>query len=196
MILKNWKFWVLIIILIVVLIWLKYGGKQYEFIGLKPLYQKIINKDKSLDKSLDKSKTVTNVSNLSKLVKEYPEPSKRKRSRGETICCKVMQNIYKKPFKTCRPNWLKNPETGHNLELDCYNEELKIAVEYNGSQHYKFPNSYHSTKEKFIQQVRRDKFKQKMCDSYGVYLISVPYTVPFEDIEDYIKNRLPDNSNN
>jgi hypothetical protein len=192
MILKNWKFWILILVIIIILIWLKYGGKKYEFIGLKPLYQRIVRNDKSLDQS----KTITNVSNLSKLVKEYPENTNKRRSRGETICCKVMQNIYNKPFKTCRPNWLKNPETGHNLELDCYNEELKIAIEYNGSQHYKFPNSFHSSKEKFIQQVRRDKYKAKMCEKFGVYLISVPYTVPYENIEEYIKNRLPDKSNN
>jgi hypothetical protein len=192
MILKNWKFWILILVIIIILIWLKYGGKKYEFIGLKPLYQRIVRNDKSLDQS----KTITNVSNLSKLVKEYPENTNKRRSRGETICCNVMQNIYNKPFKTCRPNWLKNPETGHNLELDCYNEELKIAVEYNGSQHYKFPNSFHSSKEKFIQQVRRDKYKAKMCEKIGVYLISVPYTVPHENIEEYIKKRLPDKSNN
>jgi hypothetical protein len=35
-------------------------------------------------------------------------------------------------FKSVRPGWLENPLTGRNLELDCYNEYLKLALEYNG----------------------------------------------------------------
>src|SRR5205823_8856314 len=56
-------------------------------------------------------------------------------SRGERICCQTMQRIYGVSFKSTWPSWLINPETGEGLELDCYNDELKIAVEYNGEQH-------------------------------------------------------------
>lgn len=114
-------------------------------------------------------------------------------SKGEQICCNVMSKIYGKPFVSMRPNWLKNPETKRNLELDCYNEELKIAVEYNGIQHYQWPNFTNQSKEEFNNQVRRDELKLKLCDYYGIYLISVPYTVKPENIEAYIFERLPEN---
>ena len=61
-------------------------------------------------------------------------------SKGETECRKVLESIFGKPFPSSRPDFLRNPVTGgiHNLELDCYNHELGLAVEYNGIQHYKF----------------------------------------------------------
>jgi hypothetical protein len=111
----------------------------------------------------------------------------------QNICCKVLEEIYKKPFTSSRPGWLKNPETGGILEIDCYNEDLKIGVEYNGIQHYRYPNIFHKTYDDFIKQVRRDQYKHKKCDEQGVYLITVPYNVPQEKIRDYILHYLPEN---
>lgn len=111
----------------------------------------------------------------------------------QNICCKVLEEIYKKPFTSSRPGWLKNPETGGILEIDCYNEDLKIGVEYNGVQHYRYPNIFHKTYDEFIKQVRRDQYKHKRCDEQGVYLITVPYNVPQDKIRDYILHYLPEN---
>ena len=116
-----------------------------------------------------------------------------KTSIGEKICAEVMEGIYGRKFKRVRPDFLRNPETGQNLEIDCYNDELKIGVEYNGIQHYVWPNYTGSTKDEFIQQLRRDKFKVDACDQNGVYLITVPYTVPNSMIRDYIIYYLPEN---
>jgi hypothetical protein len=122
----------------------------------------------------------------------YSRPNGRFISRGERLCCQTMTNIYGVPFTTVRPDWLKNPETGENLELDCYNDELKIAVEYNGEQHYKWPNFTRQTHQEFINQVRRDEFKMDVCDRYGVYLIVVPFNIPYENIPAYIMSHLPE----
>lgn len=113
-------------------------------------------------------------------------------SKGEQICCETMEKIYGVPFTSVRPDWLKNPETGANLEIDCYNDELKLGVEYNGIQHYVFPNIYHRNNKDFINQVRRDQYKLEMCDKNGVYLITVPHNVPHNKIEEYIKSHLPE----
>lgn len=118
--------------------------------------------------------------------------SKRFVSKGERICCQTMEKIYGVPFNSIRPKWLQNPETGYNLELDCYNDDLKIAVEYNGEQHYKWPNFTNQTYEQFINQVRRDDLKFKLCNRNGVYLIVVPYNIPHDKISSYIVNHLPE----
>lgn len=118
--------------------------------------------------------------------------SNRKISAGEKECCRVMEKIYGKPFKSIWPKWLKNPETGRLLELDCYNEELGIAVEYNGEQHYIHPNFTNNSFEDFQKQLRRDDFKRRMCDLNGVYLIPVPYSVPISEIEEHIIKHLPE----
>lgn len=111
-------------------------------------------------------------------------------SRGEEICRDTMEKLTGKPFNKARPDWLVNPETGKRLELDCYNEMLRIAIEYNGQQHYE-DGHFGMTPEQTIQQWRRDQFKRKMCELHGIHLIVVPYTIPHESIPDYILSNLP-----
>jgi hypothetical protein len=120
-------------------------------------------------------------------------PLREGSSKGEDMCCRVLEELYGVPFIKARPDFLRNPETGKNLELDCYNERLGLAVEYNGEQHYKFPNVFHRSYEDFIKQVRRDRFKLDMCDANNVYLITVPYNVPHSKIRDFIIYYLPEN---
>lgn len=113
-------------------------------------------------------------------------------SRGQRICRETLERVYGVDFDSSFPNWLRNPETGRKLELDCYNDELKIAVEYNGEQHYNWPNGFNQSYEEFINQVRRDEAKITLCDKNGVYLIVVPYTVPHNEISEFIISRLPE----
>jgi hypothetical protein len=110
---------------------------------------------------------------------------------GETECRRVLEEYFCKPFPNLRLPWLANPETGGWLELDCYNEELALAVEYNGYQHYHWPNAFHRTEQEFRQQLRRDEFKQRRCQEEGVHLISVPFTEPTDEIAAFIISRLP-----
>lgn len=116
------------------------------------------------------------------------------KSRGERLCCNILEQIYKgHKFVTVRPDWLKNPETGRNLEIDCYNDDLKIGLEFNGEQHYKYPNRFHKNVNEFKQQVRRDRYKVETCDNNGVYLITVPWNIPEHRLKEYITFYLPEN---
>lgn len=131
-----------------------------------------------------------NVEDQNKAKRENQAGEKPSSSKGEEICRNYLEERYGKPFPNTRPQWLTNPKTGRCLELDCYNEELKIAVEYNGEQHYVFPNVWHKSKDVFEEQVRRDAHKIKRCKEYGVHLVVVPYTVKKCDIPKYIESRL------
>lgn len=115
-----------------------------------------------------------------------------KESKGEVECRRVLQKIFGRHFNKKRPNFLNNPVTGgsFNLELDCYDEQLKLAVEYNGQQHYKYIPYFHKNKESFLNQKYRDLLKEKMCKENGVNLISVPYTVKLENIEMFLIKEL------
>jgi hypothetical protein len=158
------------------------------FIGLFALYRLIKGEDGTWTKEkyynlLPYSKTET--------IKKDTQSNK---SKGEIECKKVLENIFKKPFISIRPDFLKNTITGgNNLELDCYNSELKIAVEYNGIQHYKFSPFFHKNKDQFHNQKYRDDIKKRLCEENGILLIEVPYTVKLEDIDKFIKTKLFEN---
>ena len=109
--------------------------------------------------------------------------------KKESICRQILEEIYGLPFPNSRPDWLKNV-TGHNLELDCYNEVLKLALEYNGEQHYVFPNFTNCSYKQFVAQQQRDILKQKLCKDHGVKLIVVPYTVKTSDLKTFILKAL------
>ena len=120
------------------------------------------------------------------------ETNRKKESSGEAKCRAVLEQIFNKPFPSTRPDFLSNPVTGgsHNLELDCYNKELKLAIEYNGIQHYKYVPFFHKNKEVFMNQKYRDDMKRRMCKDNGIVLIEVPYTVKINDIYGYLRNKL------
>lgn len=109
-------------------------------------------------------------------------------SKGELECRKIMEKIFDAPFKKARPYFLKNPITGSNLEIDCYNEDYKIGVEYNGEQHYKYTPWFHKSKEDFYNTKYRDEIKKKLCKDNDIHLIVVPYTV--KNIEKFILEEL------
>lgn len=125
-------------------------------------------------------------------VKNYKYPKSQNtnkiESKGEAECRRVLESIFKKPFTSQRPDFLRNPVTGgnFNLELDCYNEELRLAVEYNGAQHYKYIPYFHRNNDHFMTQKYRDDMKRRICKENKVNFIEVPYTIKIENIKQYI----------
>jgi len=293
---RSWAFWLSIGLIILFILWLFYGGKDHEYVGLGPLKTGVdstlyVNGDKyepyqdipditlasydedqyseescygdyteesdSYDNAVDHVKSNSNDSqyydfspnsrihfsgesykkhDLSNIATPVPEDNQsvkidnrtdykrllssydrtmasrerrgreealgygkfkmfnvKKRSKGEQKCKEAIEEIYGKPFYTIRPDFLKNPETKRNLEIDLYNDSIRVGVEYNGASHYYWPNYTGQSKEDFIKQVRKDKFKVDMCDKHGIYLISVPYNVPLDKIKEYITYYLPEN---
>ena len=102
----------------------------------------------------------------------------RKVSMGEELTTKALEALLGRQVQSqIRPFFLRNPETGRPLELDCYDPVSRIAVEYSGRQHYEFPSSFFTNEQDFYNQVYRDQLKRELCDKNGVYLITVPYSV-------------------
>ena len=86
-----------------------------------------------------------------------------------------------RPFPTVRPPWLQF------LELDGYNEELGIAFEYNGRQHYQLVPKYHLGGQADLEkQHERDARKTYLCTRHGVVLIVVPFTISIPNIPQYV----------
>ena len=89
--------------------------------------------------------------------------------KSEEICRELFETIFDKPFPKYRADWLKN-KSGKSLELDGYCEDLGLAFEHNGPQHYenifKIKN-YSITKE-------NDNEKYTLCDNKNIKLIIIP----------------------
>ena len=108
-------------------------------------------------------------------------------SKGENVCRRAMIEITGENFYKVRPKWLINPVTNSPLELDNYNESLRIAVEYNGEQHYKYNKFMHGdSKEKFQNQQYRDLIKQDLCKKNNVHLIIVPHYIKLKNIKKFL----------
>lgn len=121
------------------------------------------------------------------------QAKKKWQSSGELECRRVLESIFPGyRFPSSRPDFLSNPVTGgrFNLELDCYNEELRLAVEYNGAQHYAYVPHFHSSRAVFQNQMYRDELKRRMCRDHDVTLIEVPFTVETGRIRAFLTARL------
>jgi len=102
---------------------------------------------------------------------------------SERICRKFFEEIFNEKFPKKRYEWLLSPK-GEKLELDGYNEKLKLAFEYNGEQHYKKLN--HISNDKFDYTKQCDQIKRDKCKEKVITLIEVPYTIKYEDMEKFI----------
>lgn len=112
-------------------------------------------------------------------------------SKAERVTMESMEIFFpENKFNKIRPNWLKNPLTNRNLELDGYCDELKLAVEYNGIQHYVWPNFTGQSEEEFKKQLYRDDLKRKICIEKEIYLLTVPHTIEYRFIPHFIYNSL------
>lgn len=108
--------------------------------------------------------------------------------KAERACKAIFEYIYKAPFPKIKPVWLMSPhDTNRRLELDGYNEDLKIAFEYNGRQHYEIIKSWQVTADAFKRQQANDSEKLKKCLERNIELYVIPYTVAYDHLYEFIR---------
>jgi len=134
----------------------------------------------------------------------------------ENVVKHNFESIFDITFNKIRPDFLKNPDTNCNLELDGYSVYIKnninypIAFEYQGEQHYEIrKRSKSQSKEDLIEQFEKikknDALKLIRCKENNINLFIIPYTAaqPLSKIKEYIinialemniplKNNIPD----
>lgn len=133
---------------------------------------------------------VRSITTLPRSTSQHQNKQKRE-STGETICRSYLEKRFGKSFNKIRPDFLKNPVMGgYNLELDCFNNDLGLAVEYNGIQHYKYTPYFHRNKDVFANQKYRDEMKRTKCKENDICLIEVPYTIQHANIPNFLESEL------
>jgi hypothetical protein len=94
-----------------------------------------------------------------------------KGSLGEKLLRVFLEYIFKKPFPKSYPKWLKYKNK--QLELDGFNEILKIAFEHHGVFHYS-KTTFFEKKMSFKRRQEFDTAKSDLCRKKGIKLIVIP----------------------
>ena len=146
----------------------------------------------------NRSGTYTNVKHVPTTPNRFPSSNPHfkfqehtpKDSKLEIRAKMVLEHIFKRPFVKIRPDFLRNEVTGYNLEIDLYNDDLKLGIEVQGDQHYKFIPFFHRTKDTFVKQRYRDEMKKMKCQREGITLIEIPYSVGEDGLKPYLVDQL------
>lgn len=129
-------------------------------------------------------------------VVENGDASKKKKYKSEERCREIFEGLFDKPFPSIRPDWLKSPQTGMNLELDGFCPDIPtfmgqgLAFEYDGQQHARYTPRFHASPKNFVSQCKRDIWKDKTCRERGVLVIRIPHHVRYEDLDMFIVTEL------
>jgi hypothetical protein len=77
------------------------------------------------------------------------------------------------------------------LEFDIGIVSKKLLVEYNGIQHYEYPNFFHKSRYDFEDQVARDHLKEELAVANGWNFLAIKYTedVSYGNIFKKLKQR-------
>ena len=104
---------------------------------------------------------------------EYRKPENRWKS--EELVYKIILKIYRQNgvIYQHRPYFLRS-SLGHQLSYDVYISEKKIAIEYQGKQHFE-PVEYFGGHEAFERQKQRDKEKATLSKANGIKLVYINY---------------------
>ena len=90
--------------------------------------------------------------------------------KSEYQCREIFEKLFTGyKFKKERPYFLER------LELDGYCQQLLLAFEFDGIQHFEHLKYFHKTYTQFEEQKIRDKKKDKLCKEHGVKLVRIPY---------------------
>lgn len=115
-----------------------------------------------------------------------------KSSSEEEYVRLLLEEEFKKPFPNIRPSWMHNESTGYALELDMFNEDMMLAVEYNGIHHYEPIFG----EDSLASVMKKDILKQELCLQSGVHLIQIKAhkkKLSMSSFIDYIVNVFQEN---
>lgn len=111
----------------------------------------------------------------------------------ESLCYLIVGTLFPRHsfIKTRSLPWLRTSTGQMRLELDMWCEELRLAFEYNGRQHYEIVPRFHvGGAADLSQQQANDLLKQNACSDQEVCLITIPYHIHKQSSRYLAKKRL------
>ncbi len=110
-------------------------------------------------------------------------------SISEKIFRIIMEKVFNTTFSSCRPDWLRN-KYGNRLQIDGYNENLKIGFEYQGKQHFKFSPHFCRNIETFKRGKQNDLTKKQILSSRNIFMFYPTYQLKKENYLEFIFSKI------
>lgn len=127
----------------------------------------------------------------SQLNRSLPPNASRGQKRLAYILDKIFRTggadftiIYEYPLNKMSTPDIVDDYKVNGMAIDFYVKELKMAIEYQGEQHYTTESSFLNS------QVERDSRKREFLKDIGIRLVEIPYTVGDNFTEEEIRQRL------
>jgi len=80
--------------------------------------------------------------------------------KTEPLIRKILEIHFKAQSTKIKPDWLKNPATGRNFEIDIWFDNFPFAAEIHGNQHFEVSHYFKKTEASLIKQMERDLWKE------------------------------------
>lgn len=182
--LTNKTFWIVVLVLIIICIIRYFSTKINEmtrsFDEMREADLKVLARVHKYQKFNDNEESNN----------QRQQRRPKRMNKGEEKCRQIFEQLFNKEFCKIRPDFLKNDCTDINMEIDGYNNEMKLGFEYQGVQHYKHTPYFHKDIQDFNKQIYRDNLKKEILEKNGIRVIYVPYSVDLDDLEEWIKEEL------
>lgn len=103
---------------------------------------------------------------------------------NEQRCRYILETLFDSKF-------IKNRSILNGYELDGYNENLNLAFEYHGKQHFEHVEFFYSRGGMDINgRIERDRLKEIHCAELDIELLVIPYTIDPNDHVQFIAKEL------
>lgn len=161
-------------------------SKEYTFEERKPLIDKITKElglifvevigewrgNKSIIKLLREDKELITI-DLDSLLYRHFKGASSYENRVWKIICDIAPGKFEREHKVFPDS--KCSSNKKYFSIDFYSKDLKLAIEFNGNQHYEFSPWFHDSYEDFLHQVSRDNDIKRICKEENITLLSIPY---------------------
>ena len=87
---------------------------------------------------------------------------------------------------------MASTKNGEPLHFDGFNQDLMLAFEHDGEQHFHHIPYFHPTRKDFEAAQKRDEIKNNLCSKHNVHLLRIKYDVAIISVPIFIQDNLPD----
>ena len=115
--------------------------------------------------------------------------NKQRMSRCEAMIKSFLSHsdvLFKSQYHIKLPRGIRKTNNAY-IDFMVFKDNKRIAIQYNGEQHYKFSNYFHKTYDKYLEQRKRDIAVKEWCDKRNITFLEIPYTWTDDEIISKIK---------